>query len=776
MAPIGIAIVGLGRRTFKKALDVILNDTNWKLVAAVDTEESARKAFQIRCPGIPVFHTVHALLQWNASRVIDNSGTDFEAAYVAVPHYCYAAVIPYLLGAGVDVLKEKPAAINPIELKRFQGLAKVNSVVLMTACQRRYSHTLAQMKESIPRLGNVASIEATYKICVSDAELNEGWRASSALAGGGAMADLGWHLLDTIIGLTGSPTPSEPPDVAFARFFHVRNSDGHDCEDSAEAVLDFPSGMSAHLTVSRIGHKKLEEITITGENGVLAFDGQDVYFHSTATGQKNLDQIASSRGHDRSDVESTFAVFHGHIQDIKNGSPLAARTAQAESISRSSFLPSGRATASAAIANTPKSDHDQPLRIEWPIINTAVEKAVLAQLHEDISIYNNGGIFQTLETEFKVFHNVPNSYALLHNSGTNALQALYFAAGFKPGDEVIFPVYTFHATCSPAMHFGIKPIFCDANLDGNISPFAIAAALTKHTKAIFVTHMWGIPSDMHAIGSLLKEWPQVLLFEDCSHAHGATINGQPVGTFGDGAGWSLQGQKIVTGGEGGITVTKHAEFHYRMLIWGHYNKRCKTEIPADHQLRQFALTGAGVKNRAHPLAVAIALEQLRQLPDFHLRKTQYATQMIIQLARIPFLELPTMVAGKSEPAWYAFVMRFKAEKAPPGLTREVFVDALHAKGLVDVDIPRSTGLLHREPLLTKPWELFPHLYQTDDDIDRSKTFEEAQGFYDEAIKLPVFATAADQAAVDRYVSTILQIAKAWRAEGTHGLASHLQIH
>ena len=83
----------------------------------------------------------------------------------------------------------------------------------------------------------------------------------------------------------------------------------------------------------------------------------------------------------------------------------------------------------------------------WPLIGEEVTSAVDRQLQETISIYDNSGIFGQFEHAWKNFHNQVGSFALLHNSGTNALQALYFAAGFKPGDEVGSP---FDIYCWPS--------------------------------------------------------------------------------------------------------------------------------------------------------------------------------------------------------------------------------------------------------------------------------------------------------------------------------------
>ena len=775
MTPIGIAIVGLGGRTMTKTLDAIISRPEyWKLSAAVDPVETCRARFKDRFPTVPVFQTIEDLLEWNDC----DPPRPVTSVYVAIPHHVYSHVMPGLLTAHLHVLKEKPAATTEKELVAFQDLAQKNSVVLSTASQRRYGHALARMKEWIHLVGELHTIEAKRKICVSD--LAEGWRARAALAGGGAMCDIGWHLLDMVIGLLGIPSQCTPR-VVYSRLSYVRDSQEHDCEDSAEISLEFPSSydkLSAYLSVSRIGHKKLEEIVVTGTKGVLTFDGNDVCVHFEPAARKqdlvyNTVQDKASQ----TDIGAMFQMFYYQVHNAQHGvlpatdnlfslhraqDLIVTRTLQAI-YQHAKFQKSRQKQNPFPQPSTEKTAGSQQpplqLRMEWPNINEEVEDAVSAQLHEDISIYGSGGVIGQFEKTFKDYHGLEASHALLHNSGTNALYALYFAAGLMPGDEVIFPVYTFHATCSPAMHFGITPVFCDAAEDGNISASAIASAITLRTKAVVVTHMWGVPCDIFTICSVLKKWPRVLLLEDCSHAHGARFNGQLVGTFGDGAAWSLQGQKIVTGGEGGITLTKHADFHYRQLIFGHYNKRCRLEIPSDHHLYEFSLTGAGLKNRAHPLAVALALNQLRQLPNFLAWKTKYARQIATQLSTIPFLEMPATDTGLTEPAWYAFTMRFKAAKAPNGLTRELFVDKLIARGLHDVDIPRSTGLLYREPLYTNPQKLLPYLYTREHSKGpTNQTFDNAQAFYNEAIKIPVYATAEGQKATNYYIEIFLDVA------------------
>jgi predicted dehydrogenase len=143
MAPVGIAIVSLGQRSFSRAIDAINEFSDiWTLVAATDPDSKARFAFQSRFPDVPVFETTELMLQWNAQQ----SMPAIRAVYVAVPHHIYGHVIPPLLRAHLHVLKEKPAATSVEEVMSFQQSAMANYALLRTASQRRYGKDLAQIE------------------------------------------------------------------------------------------------------------------------------------------------------------------------------------------------------------------------------------------------------------------------------------------------------------------------------------------------------------------------------------------------------------------------------------------------------------------------------------------------------------------------------------------------------------------------------------------------------------------------------------------------------
>ncbi|MEK7552339.1 MAG: DegT/DnrJ/EryC1/StrS family aminotransferase [Patescibacteria group bacterium] len=417
-----------------------------------------------------------------------------------------------------------------------------------------------------------------------------------------------------------------------------------------------------------------------------------------------------------------------------------------------------------AIFGGPKTIETKGPHFVWPRITEDVEQAVVRQLHTTVSIYDRSGVIKEFETTFAAHHG--RRYALLSNSGTNAIYSMYEGLGLGHGDEVICPVYTFFATVSPLMHTGATPVFCDCGRDGNINPAEIKTLITSRTKAVMVTHMWGLPCDMDAIVSICREH-NLKLLEDCSHAHGAKVNGKLVGTFGDAAAWSFQAQKTITGGEGGIMLTDNKEVYYRALLQGHYNKRCKQEIPADNPFSAFSTTGFGLKFRAHPLAVAMAQEQFSHLDEWLLQRQIYAERMTVAFKPFPFLIVPEV--SNKQPGWYAYVIQFDASHSY-GIGVDLFTKAVLAEGLVELDRPRSTGMLHKLPLFVEPESVLPRLYPCPTEQKR-QTFPMAEQFYENALKLPVWSFQDEEQMVNLYVDGIVKVASVVRDNPAILLAS-----
>lgn len=374
---------------------------------------------------------------------------------------------------------------------------------------------------------------------------------------------------------------------------------------------------------------------------------------------------------------------------------------------------------------------DHMYKHTWPHITEDTKRAVLSQLEiEEISIYNRSGIFEKFEDAFVQFLGV--KYGLVVSSGTAGLHTAMVACNFQPGDEVICPAYTFYASVTPIFQTGAIPVLCDADLDGNIDPTKIESLITPRTKAMIVTHMWGIPCDMDAISSICKKH-DLKLIEDCSHAHGATYKGKKVGSFGDVAVFSLQGQKIITGGEGGIVVTSSKEIYYRALLFGHYNKRCLQEIDKDTKYYEYAVTGFGLKLRAHPFAIAMANEQFSHLDEWHRIKKENAEYLSKQLKSISGVVLPAAKNKDDEPSWYAYTILIDSSKL--SISTKEFCNKLIEAGITDADMPGSTCPLNLLKLFQEPGFLFPYYskrvrYMPGD-------FPVAEHFFFNAIKFPI---------------------------------------
>nr|BFD92092.1 hypothetical protein KitaXyl93_34520 [Kitasatospora sp. Xyl93] len=404
----------------------------------------------------------------------------------------------------------------------------------------------------------------------------------------------------------------------------------------------------------------------------------------------------------------------------------------------------------ALLGGKPAVTADGP-HFSWPPIDDTTRAKVAAQLDESISVPGRSGIVAELEDGLQEYFGV--RHAVTTSSGTAALHATYWAARIKPGDEVIVPAWTFHATASPLFHLRAVPVLCETRPDGNIDPNRIEELITPRTRAIMVTHLWGKPADMTDLVAVANAHDLAVL-EDGSHAHGASIAGQKIGTFGPASAFSLNGPKPLSGGEGGFVLTDDDDIYHRVITLAHYNKRAKTEIPEGHPLARYAVTGAGLKLRIHPLAAAIAHDQLARLDCYLAGRAEVARYLTGQLARIPGLEVTEMPEGVI-PSWYGLTLTYKPDELG-GLPIERFHQALIAEGATEFDRPGSTCPMNQLPLYQQPSMLFPghpHSHRRYKPGD----FPVAEHAHAHTIKLPVWHREQDLEVAEQYVRAATKI-------------------
>ncbi len=187
-----------------------------------------------------------------------------------------------------------------------------------------------------------------------------------------------------------------------------------------------------------------------------------------------------------------------------------------------------------------------------PIIGDEEREAVDRVLRS--GMVAQGPEVAAFEQEFSA-HFVPGRPSVAVNSGTAGLHLALLAAGVGAGDEVIVPSFTFAATGNSVALTGGTPVFVDIEPDTfSLDPEAVAAAITPKTKGILPVHLYGHPARMRELEALAAE-RGVALYEDAAQAHGASLDGRPVGSFGDFAMFSLYPTKNMTSGEGGMVTT-----------------------------------------------------------------------------------------------------------------------------------------------------------------------------------------------------------------------------
>ena len=186
-----------------------------------------------------------------------------------------------------------------------------------------------------------------------------------------------------------------------------------------------------------------------------------------------------------------------------------------------------------------------------PIIGDEEREAVDRVLRS--GMVAQGPEVAAFEREFSD-HFVQGRPTVAVNSGTSGLHLGLLAAGVGAGDEVIVPSFTFAATGNSVALTGATPVFVDIEPETfSLDPAAVEAAITPRTRGILPVHLYGHPARLREL-SAIAEKHGVALYEDAAQAHGASLDGRPVGAWGSFAMFSLYPTKNMTSGEGGMVT------------------------------------------------------------------------------------------------------------------------------------------------------------------------------------------------------------------------------
>jgi 8-amino-3,8-dideoxy-alpha-D-manno-octulosonate transaminase len=262
-------------------------------------------------------------------------------------------------------------------------------------------------------------------------------------------------------------------------------------------------------------------------------------------------------------------------------------------------------------------------------------------------------------------------HALMVNAGSSALICALIGAGVGEGDEVIVPAYTWNATPNAVLATRAVPVLAEVDESLTLDPEDVERRITPRTRAILPVHMRGAPAAMDALVSIAERHGLVLIEDVCQSA-GASFRGQRLGTFGDAGAFSLQFNKIITTGEGGVLITDRDD----LLDLALDVHDCANSVRRGVGLPKYA----GFNFRASEFMGAVARVQLTRLDGLLERMRANHARLSAQVSSLPSLTFRR--ANDDDGDAGIALIGFSSNAA---LARDA-VDALRAEGVLAMRI------------------------------------------------------------------------------------------
>jgi 8-amino-3,8-dideoxy-alpha-D-manno-octulosonate transaminase len=289
-------------------------------------------------------------------------------------------------------------------------------------------------------------------------------------------------------------------------------------------------------------------------------------------------------------------------------------------------------------------DGGTPLRTSFPPLGKGItlfgeeERAAVLEVLESRSLFRYYG--PNLLGKVAAFEDAAKevlgaSHVVATSSGTAAIRAALAALRVGCGDEVIVPALTFIASVNAVVVAGAVPVFAEIDDTLGLDPADVEAKITPRTTAILAVHLDNGACDMDPLMDVARRHG-VPVVEDVAQSMGTTYKGRALGTIGDLGAFSLQLEKNVTSGEGGLVTSEHEALLNRAARYQDQGGQFVTSTGStrgDGELDDEPFVGENL--RMTEIAGAIAEVQVRRLPALLARQRELQRRI---LAAVPAVD------------------------------------------------------------------------------------------------------------------------------------------
>lgn len=280
--------------------------------------------------------------------------------------------------------------------------------------------------------------------------------------------------------------------------------------------------------------------------------------------------------------------------------------------------------------------------------------------------YILGNEVKQFEKEFSEV--IGTKYCVGVDNGLNAISLGIRALGITIGDEVLVQANTYIATVLGITINGATPVFVEPTEYYNMDPNKIEELITRSTKAVLVTHLYGQATEMKKIIEICEKY-NLFLLEDCAQSHYAKYDNQMTGTFGVMGFFSFYPTKNLGAfGDAGAVVTNDKELAYKIQMLRNYGSVIRYENMVE-----------GYNSRLDELQAGLLRVKLKHLTDSTKEREYIASRYLNEMTN-PLVKLPR-VAHLATHVWHLFVVEVTE--------RDRFREYLASQG-VDTDIHYKT--------------------------------------------------------------------------------------